>query len=90
MFFLPLAPLLFLCAIAQCSFIIDVNKDTIQNSGSYADVSIPAEVNSSVPLPWLSPEYRWFFEYALPIPPIKRPKLSVGYIQCELSKLIAA
>jgi hypothetical protein len=29
-------------------------------------------------LGWLSPEYKWFFEYPLPIPSVKKPKLLVN------------
>ncbi|KDN60548.1 putative bilirubin oxidase, partial [Colletotrichum sublineola] len=26
---------------------------------------------------WLSPEYRFFYQFPLPIPPVKRPKMSI-------------
>jgi hypothetical protein len=88
--FLSLIFLLGLCTIAQCSLKLDLNNNTTQNSGSSTSVSISADVNSSAPLPWLSPEYKWFFEYELPIPPVKQPKLSVERIRGEPSKLIVA
>ncbi|KAH3913543.1 hypothetical protein HBH56_104400 [Parastagonospora nodorum] len=75
-FLLSLNFLLGLCTLAQCSFILDLNNNTIQNSGSYTRMSTSADIKSSAPLPWLSPEYKWFFEYALPIPPVKQPKFT--------------
>ncbi|KAH7068185.1 bilirubin oxidase [Paraphoma chrysanthemicola] len=50
---------------------------------STSDVVIPTSAtsttNDSIPQPtksWVSPEYRWLFEFPLPIPPIKQAKFT--------------
>jgi hypothetical protein len=44
--------------------------------------STPSPVDGSRALPtggWISPEYKWFFQFPLPIPSVKQPKLSVRH-----------
>ncbi|KAH7385947.1 bilirubin oxidase [Pyrenochaeta sp. MPI-SDFR-AT-0127] len=41
--------------------------------------STTSSINDSLPTPsgrWISPEYKWFFEFPLPIPPVKSPKFT--------------
>jgi bilirubin oxidase len=77
---LPMAllRLLFLldaCAAASNFLVFDLNKNTV-TTNEPPTRTVPD--NSSTPIGgWLSPEYKWFFDYPLPVPPIKQPKLYV-------------
>jgi len=50
----------------------------ISTSAGNALSDIADQINPLIPKPnggWISPEYKWFFEYPLPIPPQKAKKL---------------
>lgn len=67
----------------------DPNQSNGQDSGdgsSHAQytklmaLTRPSQVSSGEqgPIPtggWMSPEYKWFYQYPLPIPPVKNKKL---------------
>ncbi|KAH7380437.1 Cupredoxin [Phaeosphaeria sp. MPI-PUGE-AT-0046c] len=62
--------------IAHPSLIFDLDNGTTTSSNLFTTTSTSTKGNETTPLQWLSPEYTWFFEYSLPVPPVKRPKLN--------------
>ncbi|KAF2181919.1 bilirubin oxidase [Zopfia rhizophila CBS 207.26] len=63
-----------------CLFLIDISvtaNSTVSQETSIANTTVSR--GNSIPRPtgqWISPEYKWFFEYPLPIAPIYSPKLT--------------
>jgi bilirubin oxidase len=73
---MTLLRLLFLldtCTAASDFLVFDLNKNTVTTSEPSTKV-VPDD-SSNPNGEWLSPEYKWFFDYPLPIPPTKQPKL---------------
>jgi bilirubin oxidase len=52
------------------------NNVILSNNESSPKATTTAEYGQSASASgWLSPEYQWFFEFPLPIPPVKQSKL---------------
>lgn len=61
------------------SLVFDFDENAVLLSEPDVNATTPAAPNTTIPgVDWVSPPYKWFFEYPLPIPPIKQPKLSVN------------
>jgi bilirubin oxidase len=72
---LRLLSLLDICAAASDFLVFDLNKNTVTTSELKLSTKVVPDDPSTPNGEWLSPEYKWFFEYPLPVPPLKQPKL---------------
>lgn len=76
---LPYIFLFDLGVLAYPSLVFDFDKNTVLLSEPDVNTTIPTAPNATIPgVEWVSPPYKWFFDYPLPIPPVKQPKLSVN------------
>jgi hypothetical protein len=77
--------------LAYPSLVLDFDGTAVLLSESDVNTTTPAAPNTTTPgLGWVSPPYKWFFDYPLPIPPVKQPKLFVKSGLEFLSGLIVA
>lgn len=61
--------------VAGPFLIFDLDNETVTSSNPFTTTSPSTKDNETTPPQWLSPEYKWFFEFPLPIPQVKQPKL---------------
>jgi bilirubin oxidase len=78
--------LLFAGVLAYPSLVYDFDGAAVLLSKSDVNATTSAAPNTTTPtVEWVSPPYKWFFDYPLPIPPVKQPKLFVT-ISLKFSK----
>jgi hypothetical protein len=77
--------------LAFPSLVFDSDKNHVLLSEPDVNTTIPTAPNTTtIPgVNWVSPPYKWFFEYPLPIPPVKQPKLSVKSTPEYFAELMA-
>jgi hypothetical protein len=64
--------------LAYPSLVFDFDGTAVLLSESDVNTTTSADPNTTTPaVEWVSPPYKWFFDYPLPIPPVKQPKLFV-------------
>lgn len=88
--FLEYILLLQISVLAYPSLVFDFDKNDVLLSEPDVNTTIPAAANTTIPgIEWVSPPYKWFFDYPLPIPPVKQPGLSVNNSPEYFAELMA-